>query len=48
MARALKRTGKPVDIVTMQGGDHWLSRATTRIAMLKSAVDFVAKYNPAN
>ena len=48
MEQALKRAGKPVDFVVMENEDHWLSRAQTRTEMLKAAVDFVAKYNPAN
>jgi dipeptidyl aminopeptidase/acylaminoacyl peptidase len=48
MERALKRAGKPVDFVRLTGEDHTLFRRETRIAMLKSAVEFVAKYNPAN
>jgi dipeptidyl aminopeptidase/acylaminoacyl peptidase len=46
MERALKRAGKPVDFVVMENEDHWLSRGETRTEMLKSAVDFVEKYNP--
>jgi dipeptidyl aminopeptidase/acylaminoacyl peptidase len=48
MESALKRAGKPVELVTMDNEDHWLSREETRIIMLKSAVAFVEKYNPAN
>ena len=47
MATALKRAGKPYDYLIMKGEDHWLSREDTRIAMLKAAVAFVQKYNPA-
>jgi dipeptidyl aminopeptidase/acylaminoacyl peptidase len=48
MESALKSAGKPVEFVLMQGEDHWLSREETRITMLRSAVAFVEKYNPAN
>jgi dipeptidyl aminopeptidase/acylaminoacyl peptidase len=48
MESALKRAGKPVELVTMDNEDHWLSREETRIVMLKSAVAFVEKYNPPN
>jgi dipeptidyl aminopeptidase/acylaminoacyl peptidase len=48
MERALRRAGKPVEFVTMDNEDHWLSREETRIAMLKSAVAFVEKYDPPN
>jgi len=48
MEAALKRAGKPVELVTMDGEDHWLSREETRIQMLTAAVAFVQKHNPAN
>jgi dipeptidyl aminopeptidase/acylaminoacyl peptidase len=48
MEAALKRAGKPVEFVRMENEDHWLSRAETRVQMLKAAVAFVEKYNPAN
>jgi dipeptidyl aminopeptidase/acylaminoacyl peptidase len=46
MAAALKRAGKPVELVTLKGEDHWLSRSETRLTMLQAAVDFVEKHNP--
>ncbi len=46
MQRALSKSGKPVTLVTLKGEDHWLSSATTRLAMLKAAVEFVALQNP--
>ena len=46
MAAALKGAGKLVQFVELEKEDHFLSRQTTRIAMLKAAVDFVEKYNP--
>jgi len=48
MESALRHAGKPVEFVKMDNEDHWLSREETRIVMLKSAVAFVEKYNPAN
>jgi dipeptidyl aminopeptidase/acylaminoacyl peptidase len=48
MAAALKRAGKPYEYLVMKGEDHWLSREDTRISMLKAAVAFVQKYNPAD
>ncbi len=48
MERALRRAGKPVEFIKMDNEDHWLSREETRIEMLKAAVAFVEKYNPAN
>ena len=46
MADALKKAGKPVALVPLEGEDHWLSRGTTRLKMLTEAVAFVEKYNP--
>ena len=46
MASALKAAGKPVELVTMVGEDHWLSREATRITMLKASVAFVEQHNP--
>jgi dipeptidyl aminopeptidase/acylaminoacyl peptidase len=46
MERALKRAGKPVERITLDGTDHYLLLEDTRIATLKASVDFVLKYNP--
>jgi dipeptidyl aminopeptidase/acylaminoacyl peptidase len=46
MEAALRRAGKPVELVVMPHEDHNLSREATRTLMLKSAVAFVEKYNP--
>jgi dipeptidyl aminopeptidase/acylaminoacyl peptidase len=48
MHRALERAGKPVQLVTLPAEDHWLSRGTTRLQMLKSAVAFLETHNPPN
>jgi dipeptidyl aminopeptidase/acylaminoacyl peptidase len=48
METALKRAGKPVELVTLDGEDHWLSQPKTRIQMLTAVVAFVEKHNPAN
>jgi dipeptidyl aminopeptidase/acylaminoacyl peptidase len=48
MANALKRAGKPVDLVILDSTDHWLSRGETRQAMLKATVAFLEKNNPPN
>ena len=47
-AKALKSAGKPVELVELDGEDHWLSRGATRLAMLKAAVAFLEKNNPPN
>jgi dipeptidyl aminopeptidase/acylaminoacyl peptidase len=46
MESALKRAGKPYEMVVLNGEDHWLSREETRKMMLRAAVEFVEKYNP--
>ncbi len=46
MANALKRANKPVEMVTLAGEDHWLSRSETRLTMLEAAVRFVEEHNP--
>lgn len=46
MEAALRGAGKPVDMVTLPGEDHWLSRNATRLAMLSAAVDFITRHNP--
>jgi dipeptidyl aminopeptidase/acylaminoacyl peptidase len=48
MASAMKKAGKPVELVTLTGEDHWLSRGATRLQMLTSVVDFLEKNNPPN
>ncbi len=47
MKGALSAANKPVEMVTLEGEDHWLSLAKTRTAMLEAAVSFVQKHNPA-
>jgi len=47
MESALKRAGKPHEMIVLNGEDHWLSREETRKVMLRAAVEFVEKYNPA-
>jgi len=46
MAAALRSAGKVYDYVELPKEDHFLSHDATRIAMLKAAVAFVARYNP--
>ncbi|MFZ5670372.1 MAG: alpha/beta hydrolase family protein [Pseudomonadota bacterium] len=46
MERALKRAGKPVELLLLDGEDHWLSGETTRVAMLRASLDFVMTHNP--
>jgi dipeptidyl aminopeptidase/acylaminoacyl peptidase len=46
MVRALQDAGKPVELVTLEGEDHWLSKTKTRLQMLQSVVAFLEKHNP--
>jgi dipeptidyl aminopeptidase/acylaminoacyl peptidase len=46
MADALRKAGKPVELVVMKGEDHWLTRGDTRLQMLKSVVEFLERHNP--
>ncbi|MGY6551677.1 MAG: alpha/beta hydrolase family protein [Erythrobacter sp.] len=46
MAKALKDAGKPYELITLKGEDHWLSRSETRRTMLEAAVRFVEQHNP--
>ncbi len=47
MKRAMEKANKPVEMITLNGEDHYLSREATRIDMLRAAVAFVEKHNPA-
>jgi dipeptidyl aminopeptidase/acylaminoacyl peptidase len=46
MADALRKAGKPVELVVQKGADHWLSRGDTRLEMLTATMAFVEKHNP--
>lgn len=46
MADALKDAGKPYQMVTLEGEDHWLSLGATRLKMLQETISFVEKHNP--
>jgi dipeptidyl aminopeptidase/acylaminoacyl peptidase len=46
MADALARRGKPAEVVTLVGEDHWLSKATTRVELLDALMAFLEKHNP--
>lgn len=48
MADALTAAGKPVELVTLNAEDHWLSRGATRTQMLQATVAFLEKANPPN
>lgn len=44
--RFVIEAGKPVEFITLEGEDHWLSRGATRQKMLNETVAFVEKHNP--
>ena len=46
MAEALRRAGKPVELIELAGEDHWMSRAETRQQMLRETVRFLEASNP--
>jgi dipeptidyl aminopeptidase/acylaminoacyl peptidase len=46
MADALKKAGKPVELVVQNNADHWLSLGETRLQMLQATMAFVEKHNP--
>jgi dipeptidyl aminopeptidase/acylaminoacyl peptidase len=46
MADALRKAGKPVEFVTLNREDHWLSQGATRPQMLEAVVAFLDKNNP--
>jgi dipeptidyl aminopeptidase/acylaminoacyl peptidase len=48
MAEALRKAGKPVELVIQKGEDHWLSRGETRLQTLETTMAFVEKHNPPN
>jgi len=48
MERALREAGKPVEMITLEGEDHNLSRAETRRQMLEATVAFLEEHNPPN
>jgi dipeptidyl aminopeptidase/acylaminoacyl peptidase len=46
MANAMRAAGKPYEVVTLDGEDHWLSRSATRLKMLATIEAFLEKNNP--
>jgi dipeptidyl aminopeptidase/acylaminoacyl peptidase len=48
MAEALKKAGKPHELLVQPGEDHWLSRGDTRLQTLEATVAFLEKHNPPN
>ena len=48
MADALKRAGKPVELIVKDNADHRLSLGSTRLQMLQATMAFIEKNNPPN
>lgn len=48
MAKALRRAGKSVQLVSLAHEDHWLSHSATRELMLKTVVKFLKSNDPPN
>ncbi len=46
MLDALRKAGRPADLVTLKSEDHWLSRGETRLEMLQATIDFLERNNP--
>ena len=46
MARALRRAGKSVELVSLPNEDHWLSHSATRELMLTTVVRFLQQMDP--
>jgi len=42
----LRKAGKASTLVTIPGGDHWLSTSETRMETLQATVDFLLRNNP--
>jgi dipeptidyl aminopeptidase/acylaminoacyl peptidase len=47
MERALKAAGKDVQFITYKGQTHWEDIGSSRVAMIKAAMDFIQMHNPA-
>ena len=46
MADAMKKAGKPAELIVLKGEDHWLSRGETRLQTLTATMAFVETHNP--
>lgn len=44
MAKALKAARKPHELIELEGEDHWLSHAATRIRVLKTSIEFIDRH----
>jgi hypothetical protein len=46
MYEALRSANQDAQLITLKEEDHWLSRSTTRLQMLETAVAFLRAHNP--
>lgn len=46
MKQALERAGKSVELVRLDGGDHWLSDSDTRLQTLRALDTFIGEHLP--
>jgi dipeptidyl aminopeptidase/acylaminoacyl peptidase len=46
MERNLRAAGKPVELIRIPTGEHWLLSEVERQTILRSAIEFVMKHNP--
>lgn len=46
MRDAMRRAGKPVELITLNGEDHYLSYPATRLQMLERSIAFLEQHNP--
>ena len=48
MYKAMKKAGKDVELVDLDGEDHWLSTSETRLHALEEIDKFLMVQNPPN
>ncbi len=46
MYKAMRKAGRDVQLVVLDGSDHWLSTSETRLRTLEEIGQFVLKHNP--
>ena len=46
MYKAMRKAGRDVELVVLDGSDHWLSTSKTRLRTLEEIGQFVLKHNP--
>jgi dipeptidyl aminopeptidase/acylaminoacyl peptidase len=46
MDRAMRAAGKDVELVSLEGEDHYLDYPATRLQMLTATIEFLEEHNP--